>query len=82
LTALLGAIFALIVSLFVFFRPSLMRGFERGANQWISLRRALKPLEIAHNSVDEFTFRHTQQMGVILVLGSLYTLVVLTSWAR
>jgi len=80
--ALLGATFALFVSLFVIFRPSLMRGFEHGANQWLSLRHALKPLEISRGSVDEFTFRHTQQMGAMLVLGSLYILVLLIFWAR
>lgn len=82
LIALLGATFALFVSLFVLFRPSLLREFEHSANQWVSLRRGLKPLEVSHGGVDEFTFRHTQQMGVLLVLGSIYTLVLLTFWAR
>lgn len=82
LIALLGAALALFVSLIVLFRPSLLRKFESAANEWISLRAALKPLELLHNNVDEFTFRHTQQMGVILVLCSIYTLVVFTFLAR
>ncbi|TAJ78929.1 MAG: hypothetical protein EPO42_06990 [Gallionellaceae bacterium] len=82
LIALLGATFAMFVSLFVLFRPSLLRQFEHGANQWVSLRRALKPLEVSRGSVDEFAFLHTRQMGVLLVLGSIYTLVLLTFWAR
>lgn len=82
LIALLGAALALFVSLIVLFRPSLLRKFESAANEWISLRDALKPLELLHNNVDEFTFRHTQQMGVVLVLCSVYTLVVLTFLAR
>ena len=82
LIALLGAALALFVSLIVLFRPSLLHKVESAANEWISLRDALKPLELLHNNVDEFTFRHTQQMGVILVLCSVYTLVVLTFLAR
>ncbi len=82
LIALLGAAFALFVSLIVLFRPSLLRKFESAANEWISLHEALKPLDLLHNNVDEFTFRHTQQVGVILVLCSVYTLVVLTFLAR
>lgn len=82
LIALFGAALALFVSLIVLFRPSLLRKFESAANEWISLRNALKPLDISHNNVDEFTFRHTQQMGVILVLCSVYTLVVFTFFAR
>ena len=82
LIALLGAALALCVSLIVLFRPSLLRKFESAANEWISLRDALKPLELLHNNVDEFTFRHTQQMGVVLVLCSVYTLAVFTFLAR
>lgn len=82
LIALLGAAFALFVSLFVIFRPSLLRDFERSANQWISLRRAMKPLEISHSEVDDYIFHHTQQVGVLLVLGSIYTIVLLTVFAR
>lgn len=82
LIALLGAALALFVSLIVLFRPSLLRKFESAANEWISLRNALKPLDISHNNVDEFTFRHAQQMGVILVLCSVYTLVVFTFLVR
>ena len=82
LIALLGAALALLVSLIVLFRPSLLRKFEAAANEWISLRDAMKPLELLHNNVDEFTFRHTQQMGVVLVLCSIYTLAVFTFLAR
>lgn len=82
LIALLGAAFAMFVSLFVLFRPSALLEFERGANQWVSMRRALKPMEIPRNGVDEFALRHAQKMGVMLIMGSLYTLVLLTFWAR
>ena len=82
LIELLGAMFALIISLFIIFSPNLLRKFERSANEWVSLRRALKPLETWHNGVDEFTFRHTQLMGVMLILGSVYLMTPLTLWAR
>ncbi len=82
LSSLVGAVFALIVSLFLLFRPSMLRGFEHGANQWISLRRALKPLEVPRSGVDEYVFRHVRLVGVLLLLGSLYTLVGLMIWLR
>jgi hypothetical protein len=53
--ALAGAAFALIISVFMLFPPNLFRRFELGANNWISLRRTMKPLEILHNNVDEYT---------------------------
>lgn len=80
LSAFLGALLAAFVSLFLLLRPSLLRDFEQGANQWISLRRALKPLEIARHGVDENVFRYARQAGVALILCSLYVIVILTFW--
>ena len=80
LSILLGATFTIIISLFLLIRPSLLRGFEQGANQWVSLRRALKMFEISRVGVDEYIFQNVQMAGVLLLLGSLYTLAGLTAW--
>jgi hypothetical protein len=80
LSILLGAALALIISLFLLIRPSMMKEFEQGANQWISLRRGLKPFEISRVGVDEYVFKNVQMTGVLLLFGSLYTLAVLTIW--
>lgn len=80
LIALSGALFAGIISLFLLLRPSMLRDFEQGANQWVSLRRALKPAEIPRQGVDEYVLQHGRRSGILLVLGSLYSLVVLTFW--
>jgi hypothetical protein len=80
LSILLGASFALIISLFLLIRPSLLRGFEQGANQWISLRLALKPFEFSRVGVEEYVFQNVQMAGVLLLFGSLYTLAALTNW--
>ena len=82
LSCLLGAAFALIISLFLLIRPSLLRGFEQGANQLFSLRRALKPLEIQRSGVDEYVFHNVRLAGMLLLFGSLYTLVGLANWVR
>lgn len=80
LSALLGALCAVFVSLFLLFRPSMLREIEQGANQWLSLRRALKPAEIPHQGVDEYVYKHGHQTGTLLVVGSLYVLVLLLFW--
>ena len=79
-TILLGAALALIISLFLLIRPSMLKDFERGANQWISLRQALKPLEVSRFGMDEFVFQNVQMTGVLMLCGSLYTLSALTIW--
>ncbi len=75
LSALLGALCAVFVALFMLLRPSLLRGFEEEANQWLSLRRALKPLEISRGDLDVYVMRYARQTGIFLLLGGLYTLV-------
>lgn len=80
LSSLLGALCAIFVALSLMFRPSLLRGFEGSANQWLSLRRALKPMEVPRDNMERYVQRHTRQVGLFLLLGSLYTLILLTYW--
>ncbi len=80
LSALLGALCAVFVALFMLLRPSLLRDFEQNANQWLSLRRALKPLEIPREEADGYVLRYARQVGIFLLLGGLYTLVGLFIW--
>jgi len=72
LTSLIGAVAALFVGLLLWLRPSLLRGFEEEANQWISSRRAIKVLDVPHDQVNRFVARHMRQVGYLLLLGSLY----------
>ena len=80
LSALLGALGAIVASLFILFRPSMMRGFEEGANQWLSLRKTLKPLEVPRDGLEVYVERHARQVGIFLMLGGLYTLMLLLAW--
>lgn len=80
LSALLGALGAVVASLFILFRPSMMRGFEETANQWLSLRKTLKPLEIPRDGLEVYVERHVRQVGIFLLMGGLYTLVILLVW--
>lgn len=77
---LAGAVLALLVSLFLFFRPSMLRDLEFGANQSISLRSSLKPLEVQRDGLNQLVFRNIRLTGVLLLCGSLYTLVALAFW--
>lgn len=69
---MVGGAVALIVGLFLWLRPSLLRGTEEGANQWVSSRRATKVLDVPHGEVDRFVARHAQRVGWLLLLGSIY----------
>lgn len=80
LSALLGALLAAFVSLFLLMRPSSLRDFEQVSNRWVSMRRALKPMEVRREAVDEYVFRYSRQAGILLMLGSLYVLALLATW--
>jgi hypothetical protein len=77
MSSLIGALSAVYVALCLMFRPSLLRGFEETANQWLSLRRAMKPMEIQRDNMDRYVQRYARQVGIFLLLGSLYTLLLL-----
>jgi len=80
LSAVLGALCAVFVALSLMFRPSLLRGFEENANQWLSLRKALKPMEMPRDNLERYVAGHSRQVGVFLLLGGLYTLLVCLWW--
>lgn len=80
LSSLLGALCAIFVALSILLRPSLLRGFEGNMNRWLSLRKALKPMEIPRDDVERYIERHSRQVGVFLLFGGLYTLLVGLWW--
>jgi hypothetical protein len=77
---LAGAVAAAIISLFLIFRPSMLREMELGANQNVSMRQSLKPMEIERGNVDQLVYEHGRLVGALLLGGSLYALVVLLNW--
>lgn len=72
LSSLTGAVTAFMVGLFLWLRPSLLKGIEGEANQWISSRRAIKMLEVPRDQIELFVARHMQRIGWLLLLGSIY----------
>ncbi len=72
LASLSGAAVALFVGLFLWLRPSLLRGIEESSNQWISLRRPTRQMDIPRDQVERFVAGHTRGIGWLLLLGSLY----------
>jgi hypothetical protein len=77
MSSLVGALSAVFIALCLLFRPSLLRGFEESANQWLSLRRAMKPMEMQRDNMEIYVQRYARQVGIFLLLGSLYTLLLM-----
>lgn len=77
LVELIGGVFALLVGLVVWLRPSLLRGMEKESNQWLSLRRATKVLDVQHDHVDLFIEGHAQRVGWLLLVGNIYLFVAM-----
>ena len=69
-----GAVFALAVGAFLLVRPSLLKGFEAWANQWVSARRSTRFLDVMHTGPDRALMRRPRLLAVLLILGSLYAL--------
>jgi hypothetical protein len=80
LFALIGAVLALLLGAVYWIRPSLLRGTETQANQWVSSRRATKVMDVMHDQVDLFVEHHAQRVGWLLLAGSIYLFVVMLRW--
>jgi hypothetical protein len=80
LCALVGGVVALIVGLFMWLRPSMLRGFEEQSNRWVSTRRATRVLDVPHDDVDRYVARHARQVGWLLLLASIYLFVAMFRW--
>ena len=80
LSALVGSAVALWVGLYLWLRPSALRGIERRSNAWVSSRRATKSLDVAHAGVDAYVLRHAKGAGWLLLSASLGLLLLLLHW--
>lgn len=80
LAALIGAVVALLAGLFMWLRPSLLRGVEKEANQWVTMRRATKMLDVTHDQADRYLMRHAHRVGWLLLLGSIYLFFAMFRW--
>jgi hypothetical protein len=77
LCSLAGAAISLMVGLFLWLRPSLLRGVEEEANLWVSTSSAAQMLDMPHDQVDRFVARHAQRIGWLMLLASIYLFFVL-----
>ncbi|MFA6970342.1 MAG: hypothetical protein WC208_02970 [Gallionella sp.] len=78
--ALFGAVVALFVGLALWLRPALLRGIEKYANQWITLRHVTAVLDVQHDHVERFVACHARQVGGLLLLASIYLSIVMFLW--
>lgn len=69
---LLTSAVILVIGIIMFFRPSLLKGFEAWANQWISTRQAAKPLSTSRDQVNQLAYKYPRLVGITIILLSLY----------
>lgn len=70
-------IFAFAVGIVLFFRPSGLKRVEAIANRWLSTRQGLRRFDKSYSQLDELMLRRSKWIGVFLVFGSFYILVVI-----
>lgn len=73
----IAAIVAFTTGLLMILSPALMANIKTFFDRQFSLRRALKPLDIPRYK-ERFYYRHHKLIGGFVVLGSLFSLAVLT----
>lgn len=76
---LLGSALAALVGGLVLLRPSLLREFENVANRWISSERFQIRSNQMNFSAEQALIRHHKVAGMVILFGSLYTVIILGS---
>ena len=74
------SLFAFFAGVAIFFRPSLLKKIERSSNRWLSTRQGLRQLDRNYLQFDELMLRNSRWLGIFLILGSLYTLVLIITF--
>lgn len=80
LAALVGAVLALLVGVFLCLRPSMLRDVEEVSNRWVSSRRATRALAIPREAADIYIARHARPIGWLLLLASLALFFLVLRW--
>lgn len=60
---------AAMIGLIVFFRPSMLREFERQANRWISTERVTRVFNKPQFLLDQYVLRHPQLVGGVFIVA-------------
>lgn len=74
---LVGNVLAALIGIIVLTKPSLLRNTEHWANRWVATDGLLKLFNSMHYSFDHYSFRHRKIVGVLVLIGSLFILIVL-----
>lgn len=80
LASLTGGAVALFVGLFLWLRPSMLRGIEESANKWVCTDCAARMLDAPRDQVEQLVAAHAKRVGWPLLMGSIYLFVAMFSW--
>lgn len=69
----IASILAFFIGLVILVSPRILNKLQRFSDYQISLRKALKPLDIPRNK-ERFYYRHHKLFGVVLLVGSSFSL--------
>ena len=70
----IGSLLALVISLILIIRPSLLRDFEVWSNHWYHTDKAVNTLDTMYLKPDEIMQRHPRITAAVFILGGLYVL--------
>lgn len=70
-------LFALVIGVVVFVRPSALKAFETWANRWVTPRRATRGLEREFRGIEAWLLRHARGWGIAVAVVTCLCLVAL-----
>jgi hypothetical protein len=73
-----GSMAALIIGVWMLFRPESFLRANQFFSEWHSIRRATKPLMVPRHT-ERFVYRHHRPVGLLVLVGAVYVLYALVS---
>ena len=76
---LVFSVLIFLIGVIVVIRPSLLKSIEAAANRWIVVDQSLKKLDVQMKMPDTMFTRRPRLMGFLIVIGSIYILINLST---
>lgn len=73
----IGSVLAASIGIIMFFKPSMLREIESGANQWISVDKLFSFFSAPSFSLDRHVLKRRKIFGCVLLAAGLYVAVLL-----
>ena len=69
----IAGVFAVVLGIVIFLRPSMLKGFEAWSNRWVATEELGSFLDERNHTPDQWVARHPRLFGSVVIIGGIAT---------